>query len=312
MIHIQKDYSESINAITHTAPHHADEVFATAMLEMLFPVELFRTRDLSIINSTQAIVYDVGGEFNDKKKRFDHHHKGFSEIRSDGIIYSSAGLIWREYGVEIIKKLNETKEIDEETAQAIFSHVDQSLIRGIDARDNGQGEKGDAMSVSAIISSFNALWDKDENANDCFIEACKLASNILKRQIQVAASSIYGKNMVKEYIESSSKSVLIMNRFIGGWLDAVLTSENPKSADLLYAVFPAIDGNWNIQAIPPTIQDKMLQRKPFPSEWRGLMNDELIEVSGVKTAVFCHAGGFFAVAKTKEDAIALAEKAAND
>ena len=38
---------------------------------------------------------------------------------------------------------------------------------------------------------------------------------------------------------------------------------------------------------------------------------ELKKASGVETAVFCHTAGFFAVAKTKEDAISLAEKAVN-
>ena len=49
MINIHKFYSEKVNSITHVAPHHADEVFATAMLSVLFPVELFRTRDQEII-----------------------------------------------------------------------------------------------------------------------------------------------------------------------------------------------------------------------------------------------------------------------
>ena len=55
----------------------------------------------------------------------------------------------------------------------------------------------------------------------------------------------------------------------------------------------------------------MGQRKPFPDAWRGLKDEALAEVSGVKTAIFCHKAGFFAVAKTKEDAIKLAEKAVN-
>lgn len=75
MIRVHKTYDAAVNAVTHTAPHHADEVFATAMLAILFPVELYRTRDQAIIDNTNAIVYDVGGEFNPKKKRFDHHQK---------------------------------------------------------------------------------------------------------------------------------------------------------------------------------------------------------------------------------------------
>lgn len=311
MVRVHKTYSKAVNTITHTAPHHADEVFATAMLAILFPVELFRTRDQAIIDSTDAIVYDVGGEFDPEKKRFDHHQKGFSEVRPDGITYASAGLIWREYGVEIVRKLGEAKGVDDEMAAEVVSRVDDALVRGIDARDNGQGEKGDSMSVSSVISAYNALWDEDEDVDECFVKACEIAGMILEREVKIAISSIRGQRLVKEQIEATKGAVIIMDKFIGGWLEAVLTSDNPKAANLLYAVFPAVDGNWNVQAIPPTIDDMMAQRKPFSEGWRGLRDEELKKASGVETAVFCHTAGFFAVAKTKEDAISLAEKAAN-
>lgn len=312
MVRVHKTYSEVVNAITHTAPHHADEVFATAMLAVLFPVELYRTRDQNIINNTDTIVYDVSGEFDPVRKRFDHHQKGFSEVRPDGIIYASAGLIWREYGMEIVKKLGEAKGVDNEMALEVVSYVDNALIRGIDARDNGQGEKGDSMSVSSVISAYNALWDEDEDTDSCFVSACNIASIILEREVKIAISSIRGQKLIKEQIEVTKGAVIIMDKFIGGWLEAVLTSDNPKAANLLYAVFPAVDGNWNVQAIPPAIDDMMAQRKPFPEGWHGLRDEKLKKVSGVETAVFCHAAGFFAVAKTKEDAITLAEKAVND
>lgn len=311
MVRVHKSYSKAVNAITHTAPHHADEVFATAMLAILFPVELHRTRDQAIIDSTNAIVYDVGGEFDPARRRFDHHQKGFSEIRPDGITYSSAGLIWREYGVEIIKKLGEAKEIDDEMALEVVSYVDNALIRGIDARDNGQGEKGDSMSVSSVISTFNALWDEDEDADACFVKACEIAGMILEREVKVAISSACGRKLIADQIKAADGAVLIMDKFIGGWLEEVVTSDDPKATNLLYAVFPAISGDWNIQAIPPTIDDIMSQRKPFPEGWRGLRDEELVRASGVETAIFCHMAGFFAVAETKEDAISLAKKAVN-
>lgn len=309
MIRVHKNYDATVNAVTHTAPHHADEVFATAMLAILFPIELYRTRDQAIINSTDAIVYDVGGEFDVEKKRFDHHQKGFSEIRPDGIIYSSAGLIWREYGVEIVKKIGKNRGIDDEIAVEVVTRVDDTLVRGIDARDNGQGEKGDSMSVSSVISAFNALWDENEDVDACFVKACELAGMILKREIKVAISSAYGKKLIADQIKTIDGAVLVMDKFIGGWLEEVVNSDDPKAINLLYAVFPAISGDWNVQAIPPTSEDMMAQRKPFPEDWRGLKGEELVRVSGVETAIFCHAAGFFAVAKTREDAIKLAEKA---
>ena len=43
----------------------------------------------------------------------------------------------------------------------------------------------------------------------------------------------------------------------------------------------------------------MGQRKPMPKAWRCLRDDDLAKVTQVETAVFCHANGFIAAAKTK-------------
>ena len=253
----------------------------------------------------------MGSEYDPSKKRFDHHQKSFSEIRDDGINYSSAGLIWREYGASIVKTIAKTGAIDDEMTAEVVSLVDEALIRGIDARDNGQGEKGDSMSVSSVISACNSLWDENEDADTCFLRACDLATAILVREIKVAMSTIRGRKLVADKIKTVDGPILVIDQFIGGWLEEVLNTDSPKAAGLLFAVFPATNGDWNIQAIPPSKKDMMGQRKSFPDTWRGLKDEELAEVSGVKTAIFCHKAGFFAVAKTKEDAIKLAEKAVN-
>lgn len=107
-INVYNQPTAEINAITHTPPHHADEVFATAMLAMVSNVELLRTRNPKLIeNNPDAIVYDVGGKYDPESKRFDHHQRDFAEARPDGTPYSSAGLIWREYGSDIVKKLGD-------------------------------------------------------------------------------------------------------------------------------------------------------------------------------------------------------------
>ena len=165
------------------------------------------------------------------------------------------------------------------------------------------------MSVSSVISACNSLWDENEDADMCFLRACDLATAILVREIKVAISTIRGRRLVADKINTVDGPILVMDQFIGGWLEEVVNTDGPKAADLLFAVFPATNGDWNIQAIPPSKEDMMGQRKPFPDTWRGLKDEQLAEVSGVETAIFCHKGGFFAVTKTKEDAIKLAEKA---
>ena len=50
-------------------------------------------------------------------------------------------------------------------------------------------------------------------------------------------------------------------------------------------------------------------RKDFPSAWAGLKGKELQAETGVEDAVFCHNKLFLSVAKSKEGAVALAQKA---
>src|SRR3989344_3712170 len=89
--------------ITHNGSFHSDEVFGCAVLSILFPkAKIIRTRDEKIIEKGD-IVIDVGGIYNPKKMRFDHHQKGGAGIRKDSIPYASFGLIWKTFGLKLCK-----------------------------------------------------------------------------------------------------------------------------------------------------------------------------------------------------------------
>ena len=315
MIKIHETYSKSINAVTHPAPHHADEVFATVVLGFFGSVRLYRTRDRNVIEEAAqngATIYDVGGEFEPERNLFDHHQRGFTEARPDGTKYSSVGLLWREYGAKIVKKLGKPRKIDDEMAAAVVARIDETLIKGIDARDNGQATDDDnVMSVSSAIALFNPLWDGEEDSNECFLTAYRVAERILTRAIESATSYVHGRKIVDTEIRAAkacSCPIVIFDRFVGGWRETIL--ENPEADTLLFAIFPTQNGDWAIQAIPPDAQRITEQRKPFPEPWRGLKGDELAQVSGVTGATFCHMAGFFAVANSKKAAIELAKIAA--
>ena len=95
------------------------------------------------------------------------------------------------------------------------------------------------------------------------------------------------------------------------WKDIVLSSKKEKAKDILYAVFPSKRGGYNVVATPLK-KDSFEQRKSFPSTWAGLENEELQEISGVKTITFCHKGLFICACKTYEDAIKIANIAVNN
>lgn len=300
------------NAVTHTAPHHADEVFATAILSVMRETRVFRTRDTILINnikkgdSEEVMVYDVGGEYDSERRWFDHHQKSFEECRSDGIKYSSAGLIWRQYAEEVLSRYDCPDELMKEATKV----VDDSLIKGVDARDNGLTTDGMEMSVSKLISLYNPNWGEEEtNPDRAFLAAVKLAQEVLDRSIRSAISVTKAKSQMAELIAASSGEVLVLPEFIAGWTEHVLRSDNPQAKKLLFCLFPDLDGGWKVQAIPPSLKEKMGKRKALPATWCGLVNEELVSQTGVAGAIFCHANGFIAGAKTKDAAMELARLA---
>ena len=73
-----------------------------------------RTRDQEVLNTLDILV-DVGSDYIPETLRFDHHQKTFTDTwdnnneKYKGIRLSSAGLIYRHFGREVI--YNITKQI---------------------------------------------------------------------------------------------------------------------------------------------------------------------------------------------------------
>ena len=186
--------------VTHNGNFHADDVFSVAALKNIFSsFNLIRTRDLTVISQAD-IVIDVGGEYNPDTGRFDHHQRGGAGERENGIPYSSFGLIWQKYGLEICQG-----------NQEIADSVDAGLVSTIDAIDCGHVEgvsKG--ISLSQTISMFNPTWQEDSHFDDCFDEAVDFASRVLTRFIASASGGINAKEIVASAIENASDPRVIV------------------------------------------------------------------------------------------------------
>lgn len=156
---------------------------------------------------------------------------------------------------------------------------------------------------------MNLNWDEREDGDEAFLAACQMAYTILVRAIKSAVAAEKGKDTVDEAIRASENGILILPQFVTGWLERTVTSEDPKVEKLLYGVFKNLQGQWNVQALPPTLTERSTQRKPLPETWRGKPAAELQEITGVEDIVFCHPGGFICGARSKEGALALAKLA---
>ena len=277
--------------ITHGGVFHADEVMATAILSAIEPVALNRT--FRVPEDTKAFVYDIGGG------AYDHHQRGGNGTRENGVPYSSAGLVWRDFGRQLV------------SCDEAWAFVDQELIAGIDALDNGVYPSVEypivAASFSSLISAFNPNWDEKKSPDEAFLEAVTFAQGVLSRAIETAESKARAKSLVDEAVAASEGQIIVLPRF-APWQEYVLTSDDPKAVDALYVVFPSNRGGYNVQAIPDAV-DSFGNRKPLPEAWRGLRDGDLQEVSGVADATFTHPAGFIGGANTLAGVIAMARKA---
>ncbi len=279
---------------THNGNFHADDIFSVAALKNIYPAfKLIRTRNLELISKAD-IVIDVGGEYDSDAERFDHHQRGGAGERENGIPYSSFGLIWQKYGLEICQG-------NQEVANA----VDAGLVSTIDAVDCGHVEgvsKG--ISLSQTISMFNPTWQEEADFDRCFDEAVDFASRVLTRFIASANGGISAKEIVANAIDNAKDPRVIVLEKYTPWKRTV----HALSAEALFMVYPSPSGQWRIQAVPVEL-GSFEDRKSLPKEWAGLSDQALKDVTGIDDAMFCHNGLFIAGAESFASTMKMAAMA---
>ena len=82
------------NGFTHAGKFHADDVFATALLQIVRP-DIKITRGFVVPDDFDGIVYDIGFGM------FDHHQEP-RETRPNGVPYAALGLLWRGLGPGLV------------------------------------------------------------------------------------------------------------------------------------------------------------------------------------------------------------------
>ncbi len=284
---------------THHGRFHADEVFAVAILKQIYPsAEIIRSRNPEILQ-TCDIVVDVGGG------QYDHHttQKVYRENR---IPYASAGLIWRDFGEQIIQRWSVNH-----SAHSIVESVDEKLIQGIDADDNGYHLEKDyrIKGISEVIGGFNPQWNVGNDENEAFTAAVSFASKILANQIQSIISQLAAIQIVQEaYERRAQKEILILEIFCP-WTETLLSLD--KKEEVLFVVFPDKSGGYRLRAVPKSA-DTFAVRTPLPERWAGKEMAELGTITGIPDAVFCHPARFIAGASSEESIMKMAEMALSE
>ena len=283
-----------ITIATHNGNFHADDVFSIAALKNIFSTfNLVRTRDLEVIGKADVVI-DVGGIYDPETGRFDHHQRGGAGERENGIPYSSFGLVWKKYGLEICGG-----------NQDVANSVDSSLVSTIDAIDCGHVEgvsKG--ISLSQTISMFNPTWEEESHYDVCFDEAVAFASRVLTRFIATASGGINAKSIVAKAIEQAEDPRVIVLEQYTPWKRTV----HALSEDALFMVYPSDSGQWRIQTVPVE-PGSFENRKSLPKAWAGLSDKALQDVTQLDDAMFCHNGLFIGGAASFESTMKMAAMA---
>lgn len=289
--------------ITHDGSFHADDIFAAATLSLLLgkegaPFEIIRTRDEEVIKSGDY-VFDVGGVDDSGKNLFDHHQPGGAGKRPNGIEYASFGLVWKKFG-DAVSGSKEAAHI-----------IDKKIVSPIDAGDNGieliqSIHEIKPYFIQSLFRSFRPSWKNvnEETLLEGFLRAVDIGKDLLVREISLAQDTLEAERSISDcYDTAENKRIVVLDKKYP-WEEIMSKYQEP-----VFTVFPRVTGGfWGVEGVMKEFPS-FERRKNFPLAWAGLLNEELQKVTGVSDAVFCHRGLFMAVAKTKEGAIALAEKA---
>ncbi len=285
---------------THNGTFHSDEVFASAIMLGIFQdAEIVRSRKGELLEPCD-IVFDVGGG------KYDHHTTG-KQYRENKVPYASAGLIWRDFGMQYLAK--NANDLNEDEITHVMQSVDDSLFVTIDALDNGENIFSSEMrikTISSVISDFNSSWNDNSLSDDKFKDAVSLAKIVLKNQVNRAVSQVKAKTIIIEAFENRKQSELLILTTFCPWQDHLLSMD--KNHEVLFAIYKDMNNGYRIQVVPKKLGE-FTAIKDLPEEWAGKSDGELAKVTGVDDAIFCHPGRFIAGAGSFASIMKMAKMA---
>lgn len=310
---------------SHSGSFHADDVVGTMILKSLMPsANIIRTRDTALIDGADFVV-DVGGVYDSKAGRFDHHQKSFTVKRRSGVGYASAGLVWREFGAAFIKKhmhdlhptppgmFSQPPTLSDEQLAMLVQGVDDDLIQYLDRADTGEAvDAPGAFGLSAMIAQFNVTWI-DQAANKGY-ELGYLQLMRFKKAMSFAHEALLGvaKDKLCELLAATAvreaerlveePRILILQNGALPWEKVVVE----ERTDVLFVLYPdSTDNQYQVRTVPVAIRS-YVARADLPAAWGGLRDKGLADATGVADAAFCHTGLFIAGAYSLRGAAELA------
>lgn len=314
---------------THNGTFHCDEALACFLLQLLPEYKdstIVRTRDSSKLDECDIIV-DVGGVYDEKSLRFDHHQRTFKESMNSlnsnfkwVTKLSSAGLIYYHFGRRIIEQILDLNPKNPIIIDVIYEKMYENFVEEIDGIDNGINQTEETPKyrinthISKRVAHLNPRWNEDDfDEEELFKKAMKLVGNeFIDRILFYKKSWLPARKIVLNALEDretvdESKEILRLTHGGCPWKDHLLQLEKEKEITPLikYVLYSDQIGNWRIQCVPVHAEG-FTNRQSLPEEWHGLRNEVLSEKSGIKDCIFVHATGFMGGNKTYDGVLEMA------
>ncbi|XP_029907745.1 MYG1 exonuclease [Myripristis murdjan] len=315
---------------THNGTFHCDEVLACFFLRQLpeyKDAEIIRTRDAAELAKCDIVV-DVGGVFDPKSHRYDHHQRTFAESfhslcpeKRWVTKLSSAGLVYMHFGRQLLSHLTQLKEGDRQL-EVLYDKLYENFVEEVDAVDNGisqcDGEARYAVSttLSARVSHLNPRWNsKNEDTEEGFRKAMVLVGEeFLDRLDYYQSSWLPARTVVEEAVKARhqvdpSGEVVLFSQGGCPWKEHLFALEKELQLEttIKFVLYPDQNGQWRVQCVPAGL-NTFQNRLPLPEEWRGVRDNALSELCGIKGCIFVHAGGFIGGNQTQEGALEMARR----
>ena len=326
---------------THNGHFHADEALAVYMLRLLPNYSgspLLRTRDAEKLKTAHTVV-DVGGEYVPLANRYDHHQRTFdTTFPARKTKLSSAGLVYIHFGKSIIALETGLNEESEEV-EILWQKMYGDFIEALDAHDNGisvydpsetksiQKRFNDSsINLGSLVGDLNDHYDDPEDMSaeqmqeaedQRFLSASSLMGETFLRKLRYyhkswlpARSVVVAAYEQREKYDSKGRIMVFEDGV--PWKDHLYTieAERGTEGEILYVLYPSSGPGqqpWRIQAVSVS-KDSFESRKGLPETWRGIRDESLSELSGIKGCVFVHASGFIGANATKDGALDMARK----
>lgn len=323
---------ESVKRVgTHNGSFHCDEALGCFMIRLtdkFFNAEIVRTRDPQVLEGLDAVL-DVGGVYDPKTDCYDHHQRGFVEVFGHGFTtkLSSAGLVYKHFGKEIIAK---ELQVDEghPDVDRLYLAVYKSFMEAIDAIDNGINQYDtdqppryvNNTHLSSRVGRLNLDWiEPDQSAekeNEAFQRAMALAGSEFLDSLRyharswLPARSIVMECLAARYDLDPSGEIMVLTKFCPWKLHLFELEQEMKLEPPIKYVLYQDDRSrqWRVQAVAVS-PDRFESRKALPAQWSGLRDDDLSKESGIPGCVFVHMSGFVGGNRNYEGALAMAKTA---